>query len=258
MKGKVINIVKKSFLIIFNFIIFTNVNAENTKILIDSAFNCYMNKDYESTIKIYTNLYNQNYSSADLFYNLGNCYIETKDIANAIYFYEKALILSPNDEDILYNLKIANARIKDKVEVLPEIFYISWFKQLMSLMSSDSWAISAIISLIITLLLVFLFLFSNKSKIKKLCFYISILTLLITILTIIFSAKSAKNTINNKFAIIFESTMVKSSPNEEGSNLFEINEGLKVEIKDSINSWYEIKLSDGKDGWIHSENCKKL
>jgi SH3-like domain-containing protein len=52
--------------------------------------------------------------------------------------------------------------------------------------------------------------------------------------------------------------MVKSSPQEEGTNMFEINEGLKVEILDSLNNWYNIRLADGKQGWIVKESVKKL
>ena len=241
-------------LIILGYLSFSQSNSQ----LIDSAFNLYRNKDYESALKIYQDFYSQQYESADLFYNMGNCYMETNDLANAIYFYEKAKILNPNDENIDYNLKIANARIKDRVEAIPEIFYKLWFNNFCSFLSSDAWAIFAVITFCLALILFFIFLFSRKKSIKKLCFYFTILIIIFAIIGLICSYKSAKNINNNKFGIIFNSTMVKSAPNEDGTNLFEINEGLKVEIKDSVQQWKQIRLLDGKERWIIENNIKGL
>lgn len=47
---------------------------------------------------------------------------------------------------------------------------------------------------------------------------------------------------------------IKSSPSETGTDLFLIHEGLKVEITDSLDSWKEIRLSDGNKGWLR-DSC---
>jgi uncharacterized protein YgiM (DUF1202 family) len=52
--------------------------------------------------------------------------------------------------------------------------------------------------------------------------------------------------------------MVKSSPSTDGNNLFEVHEGLKVQVIDTLNHWTEIRLSDGKQGWINSEQIKRF
>lgn len=44
--------------------------------------------------------------------------------------------------------------------------------------------------------------------------------------------------------------MVKSSPDDNGTDLFRINEGLKVAVKDRSGDWIEIRLADGRVGWI--------
>ena len=43
---------------------------------------------------------------------------------------------------------------------------------------------------------------------------------------------------------------VKASPSPGGTDLFIIHEGIKVYFMEKIEDWYEIKLSDGKQGWI--------
>jgi uncharacterized protein YgiM (DUF1202 family) len=101
-------------------------------------------------------------------------------------------------------------------------------------------------------------LFSDKVNLRKIGFVTSILFVFIAIISIIFSTNLAKRVIKNNCAIVFDKSLVKSSPNMESNNLFEVTPGLKVEITDSLNLWYNIKLSDGKQGWIESENVKRL
>ena len=55
---------------------------------------------------------------------------------------------------------------------------------------------------------------------------------------------------HNSAIIITPTVTAKSSPAETGVDLFVIHEGSRVKIVDSIDIWNEIKLSDGKRGWI--------
>lgn len=246
-------------IILLAIICFSNLSAnDDIQALTDSASNYYINADYENALRIYNSIYEQNYSSADLYYNIGNCYYKIGDIANCIYFYEKAHALQPNNKDIEHNLKIANANIKNKVEIIPEVFYISWYNNIMTIMSSDSWSIASVIFFIISLLLIGIFLFSKSIYLRKLGFIVGIICFCTSIISLILSDNQAKDISKNKHLIVFESTIIKSSPSDDSINLFEVNEGLKLEMLDSLNEWINIRLPDGKEGWIHKNNVKKL
>ena len=69
--------------------------------------------------------------SAALYFNLGNSYYKINDLANSIYYYEKALKLMPNDSDVLNNLSYSQNMLIDKVEKLP-INQVSEFFNLIS------------------------------------------------------------------------------------------------------------------------------
>lgn len=235
-----------------------NVFATDIKTNTDSAVTYYLNSDFEKALSFYKEIYNQGYTSADMFFNMGNCYYNTGDIANAIYFYEKAKVINPSDEDINHNLRIANSKIRNKTDEVPEVFYSRWYKNFNSMFSTDRWAIISIICFMLCLGTLSLYLFSRKIIMRKSGFYSSILFLLFSIFSLIFAMNQAKRIKDNKFAIVFETSLIKSAPSEESTNLFEVNEGLKVEITDSLNSWYNIKLADGKQGWIIAKNVKKL
>ena len=50
------------------------------------------------------------------------------------------------------------------------------------------------------------------------------------------------------------SVTVKSTPNQSGTDLFILHEGRKVIIKDNtMKEWKEIRLADGKVGWMPTE-----
>lgn len=50
-------------------------------------------------------------------------------------------MLQPGNGDIRANLEIARGKTVDKVEAVPEIFFVTWTKALINSMSVDSWAI---------------------------------------------------------------------------------------------------------------------
>ncbi len=235
-----------------------NIFAKDIKTDTDSALNYYLKSDFEKALAIYEDLFNQGYGSSDLFYNMGNCYYNMGDLANAIYFYEKAIILNPSDKDIIHNLQIANSKIRNKTDEIPEVFYKRWYKSVVSLCSTDKWAIISIISFVLCLGAVAVYLFTKSISIRKSGFYSAIVFLVISAFSLIFAINQSKKITINNFAIVFETSLIKSGPSDESTNLFEVNEGLKVEITDSLNSWYNIKLADGKQGWIISDNVKKL
>ena len=102
----------------------------------DSA---YIKDDYATAIQIYESLL-KNGESADVYYNLGNSYYKAGEIAKAVLNYERALLMKPGNSDIRANLEVARAKTIDKVEPVPEVFFVSWTKALINSMSVDAWA----------------------------------------------------------------------------------------------------------------------
>ena len=55
------------------------------------------------------------------------------------------------------------------------------------------------------------------------------------------------------------SVTVKSTPSENGNELFVIHEGTCVEIQDdTMKEWVQIQLSDGKQGWIEKNSLERI
>ena len=214
----------------------------------DSA---YMRNDYASAIQIYENLLKQG-EAAEVYYNLGNSYYKSDDIARAILNYERALLLQPGNADIRANLEIARSKTVDKVLPVPEVFFVSWGKSLINMLSMDAWAKLGIVSFVLLLVSCSLFFFSKQVVVKKAGFIAGIAFLLLVLLSNVFAAQQKSMlTQRNEAIVLAPSVTVRSTPSESGVSLFILHEGRKVEIKDNtMREWKEIRLEDGKVGWV--------
>src|SRR4051812_4383220 len=116
----------RKYLIVFILCFPLLIMADDSQSLFNKGNTFYQKEEYDKAIEQYDKLLKQGYESSELYYNLGNSYYKTGNIPSSILNYERALKLSPSDEDIILNLKLANLKIIDKIEPLPQLFYIQW------------------------------------------------------------------------------------------------------------------------------------
>lgn len=242
----------KSLIIIITFIccsVFSR--ADEFAASIDSAAAQYSGKQYEKAVKTYESILAKGVAAAGIYYNLGNSYYKIKQYPKAILNFERAKVLAPDDEDINFNLELCKRYVVDKIDVLPRIFISNWLGKFTGAFSSDTWAIWSITGFILCLVLISVYLFMRMLLIRKIAFWTGMLMFGFSVITFLCSWEQKKEIDNNKQAIVFTPTVnVKSSPDENGTVLFVIHEGLKVAVQDKINDWYKIKLSDGNVGWL--------
>ncbi|MDA3911999.1 MAG: tetratricopeptide repeat protein [Bacteroidales bacterium] len=224
----------------------------------DSAASWYQQDRFDKAIDAWESILEAEGECAELYYNLGNAYFKLDDTGKSILYYERARLLSPEDDDIQHNLEIARAQIADRVEAIPDLFFIVWLNALNRWISGTAWGVFSIILFLSVLGISLWRLFRHKIRGNKLLNYTVINLLIFSGITLLLALRADKMTKQSNEAIIMEDVLVKSSPAETGTNLFEIHEGLKVEIKDSVNSFYEIRLSDGKVGWIRAGTLKDI
>lgn len=247
----------KKFLLIAFLLINCNFSFSNENLLqqIEAGNKFYSNQEYDNAINSYNAVLNEGFEAPELYYNLGNAFYKKGEIAQAILNYERAKILAPEDEDISYNLQIAQTVIVDKIEIVPEFIMKTWYRLFIDIFSSQTWSLLSIFTFISGLSCLLWFLFSSSVAVKKTTFLVAVI-LMITSFTSIIAARTQSDRINNRnTAIVFEpSVTVKSSPAVDATDIFVIHEGTKITIRDEFNKgeeeWIEIRLSDGNVGWI--------
>lgn len=140
------------------------------------------------------------------------------------------------------------------------MFFISWLKSLIDSMSIDGWAYLSIISLCLSFALTLLYLFAQRVGLKKLGFFLAMLSFFIFIVSSIFAFYKHSIMINNHSAIVIAPTAcVKITPDSKAKNIIVIHEGTKLNITDrTLGDWYGVTLSNGDAGWIKTTLIEEI
>ena len=223
----------------------------NVNELMQKGNEYYKNNQFQLAIDEYNKLVNEGYEGASLYYNLGNAHYRLGNVGYAILYYEKALKLSPSDEDAKHNLAIAKLNIKDKVDELPQFFIFNIWEGLLASFSVSGWTMIVYIIFILLLLAVIGYFFSRSVTQQRISFFmgVGLLVLLFSSISLLAVKMNKEFNINN--GVIVENVVtVKSSPDSSSKDEFVIHEGLKVRLEDKVDEWVKIRLADGKIGWI--------
>jgi tetratricopeptide (TPR) repeat protein len=228
---------------------------EVSKIVADEA---YVGGDYALAIQLYEQIIENQGEAPEVYYNLGNSYYKSSELAKAILNYERALLLNPSDGDIRFNLELARSKTVDKITPLSEIFFITWTKDLANVLTSDAWAKLAVISFLIFIICLSVYLFNRRIGIRKVTFFSAIFFIFLSVVANCASNYQKDRILEQKQAIIMQpSITVKSTPDMSGTDLFVLHEGCKVEVKDnSMREWKEIRLEDGNVGWVPANSIE--
>ncbi|MFT3738940.1 MAG: tetratricopeptide repeat protein [Breznakibacter sp.] len=214
---------------------------------------------FAESAQAYEDILKSGVESEALYFNLGNAYYKSGVLPRAILNYERALLLDPDDKDVIYNLDLANSQIADRINDVGHFFLKGWFVDLINKGTSDFWAWTGIAAFIIGLAAFGVFRYSPSTALKRTGFYISIGLLLVVVLAFSFSHQQKDRLANRTEAIVFAPTVnVKSSPDNSGTDLFVIHEGTKVKILETLGSWRKIQLRDGSQGWIPANDFEVI
>lgn len=91
------------------------INKESVKGQFNLGTAIYKENNFEEAAKIYTNLAEKNKDKrveSEVFHNLGNAYLQSKEYEKSIAAYKNALVNNPKDLDTKYNLEYAKMMLK--------------------------------------------------------------------------------------------------------------------------------------------------
>ena len=227
-----------------------------TKAEADSS---YAHEHYQQAARQYEQLLKQGVS-ADLYYNLGNSYYRMDNITKAVLNYERALLLSPGDRDIRFNLQMARSKTIDKIVPESEMFFVTWYHSLVNLQSVDAWARMALITLVAAIVLALAYLFANAVWLRKVGFFCGLFFVVVFLLSNLFAWQQKQALVNRRGAIIIQPAVtVKSTPAQSGTDLFILHEGTRVTILDaSMRNWRSVRVADGKQGWVQTSQIENI
>ena len=131
----------------------------------------YKKEKYEQAAVAYEKILKKEGVAAAVYYNLGNCYYKMDEIPRAVLNYERALLLSPGDEDIRANLVLARSKTIDKTTLASEMFFVTWWRAVVNSMSVQAWTTLAIAAFVLMLVGILLYCFVSTIAVRKVGVY---------------------------------------------------------------------------------------
>jgi tetratricopeptide (TPR) repeat protein len=237
------------FLILFTLTL--KISAGTDYQLLDSANSAYSKKEYSKAVTLYEKVLAQGTEAPELYFNLGNAWFKTNNMPKAILNYERARRLKPDDEATLVNLKMANARIADKIEEGPQHFITGWKIRFLNLFSERIWSMGSIVLFVFCLCLLLVYFVSRRVWLRQLSFVCFLLFLGLSAFTCLTAWNKNELSLTHSEAIVMAPNVsAKGSPDEKGTDLFILHEGTKVFLIQKNDGWTEIKLTNGNTGWL--------
>ena len=137
------------------------------------------------------------------------------------------------------------------------MFIVRWWNGLSQSMTATAWAVMAVVFGAVFALSIALMLVTRRRWLSVTAVVLALISLIIAIFSLIFASKESKRYIQQPEAIVMQSVVnAKGTPNETGTSLFVIHEGLKVAVTDRVGTWVEIKLPNGEKGWVEDSSIE--
>lgn len=223
----------------------------------EQADSAYKAGNYEEAARLYESALRTE-KSAETYYNAGNAYFRLNDYPRAILYYERALRINPADEDAAYNLDLCRTKITDRFDRYPEMFFITWFKQLAYGQPADVWGNYGLCALLFSLIGFGIYRFGVSLRLRKAGFAIGVALLVATIVLEIFAAlQDHRNRTEIKAVVMSETPFLP----DDGTNASKrtLHEGTTVTVLDEgVDGEAQVELPDGKTGWVKEKNLERV
>lgn len=240
------------------------VMANNANI--DRANQAYKQELYNEALKLYFQEAEQTGVSSSLYCNIGDTYYRLKDNVHAVLFYERALLLDPSNSDARFNLEFVRGKMQ-----LPDDAGDSWFSnwvdQTVSRLSSNTWAIIAIITFLLFLAGVAAYLFMDNVLVRKIGFFGGAVMIVLSILANLAAFHVYRKATSGNGAIIMPESVTLSTapraPRDKQGEAFKLQQGTRVEIVDSIvdkstGTWLQVSTAGGHKAWINAKDIEVI
>ena len=239
--------------------VYGGLKAQPADVLWSEAGAAYVQARYQDALDTYQSIYDQGLGSADLYYNMGNCCFKLELYAQAVLWFERAKLLDPKNPDILYNLDLVNRFCLDKIESPPEFFLHTWLRGLRDGFSPNQWAWAALLFLAASAVLLLVFFFGRSRAGRRLAFYCSVCVFILCISAFSFGWSQKVQRQQQNYAVVFVPVAyIKSTPDQQGKDLFILHEGTKLRILDQVGGWGRIELVDRRQGWMELKQVERI
>ena len=219
----------------------------------------YRQARYGAAIALYDSLLRMGYADARIYYNLGNAHFKRGELARSRLNYERALRLDPGDPDTRRNIDLIVSRLTDRVEPVPQFVLYRWWRGMKNSSTPRGILLWGALFFSATLSLAVLFVWWPLLWVRRVLFAaMAALTLAWLSSLILLFDRFDDDAARPAAIVVAGSVTAKSSPDRSGIDSFTIHEGLHVEVRDEHAQWLQVRLPDGKLGWLPNSAVERI
>jgi tetratricopeptide (TPR) repeat protein len=216
---------------------------------LQQATEFYKAEQYDSAAEYYRRIEESGVRNSAIYYNLGNCHFRQHRLGQAVLYFEKALVLAPNDPDIIHNLKFARLNIVDRVPEPQRGFLESVVRSFHMFLPLhvQLWTLTALFAALCLLFSAGLFVSRNA---RLWIIYGSGLVLAAMLLLGASAGTKIYHRENVSYAVVLGKTIDAMNAPDGDKVLFTAHEGTTFRIRKEMDQWVLVSLPNGVSGWV--------
>lgn len=202
--------------------------------------------EYRQALDLYQEVVDSGHVNGHIYYNMGIAWYRMQHKGEAMAAFLTARHFLPRDADVKFNLEHVQDKITDGLGIEMPRSFSDALSFITDFFTARELSFTALLSLGIGLLLLSFWLFYRQIVFLL---KLGVLLLVIAVLSVIFL--QAKSMLTEHWgAVTAERVPVYSGPSEDNTKLFMLHEGAPFVVEQETNDYLQIRLSDGKKGWI--------
>jgi tetratricopeptide (TPR) repeat protein len=224
----------------------------------DRANALYEQQAYDSAAVYYEKIIASGMNNSAVYFNAGNSYFRLKKIGPAILNFERAHLLSPDDPDIIANLRFANSSIIDRLPQQQESFIGAMMVRAHTMLSLSTqlWVLLALLFIVSGCIIAIIYI--GQSNFRLWLIYLSSILFIASIFLGTSAGIKIYTKENVSYAIVLSPALdAKNQPNGN-KVLFTVHEGIKFRIRKTINDWALVSLPTGVSGWVQTSSLGRI
>jgi len=217
----------------------------------------YSQKAYDSAAACFELIAAQKPVNAVLYYNLGNTYYRLNRIGPAVLNYERCLNIDPQFRDAKENLLLTETRISNHIQTVSDIFFIKWWNSLTHPVKAAAWSVSALVVFVLACVIL-LIRKINKTQTKFLPVQVVYVLGFVWCILITLAIVASNKQMRNVGAVVMQNDTPLLNNELHGKPITQLPEGTVVTILEEKDMWVNVRISDGRSGWVQNTLIEKI
>lgn len=215
-----------------------------------AAMEAFDQRQWEDGIRYLDSLEKAGWCAPELFFNMGNAWLEQGEVGEAILYYRRAQLWAPRNEAIRHNLELARSRVNYPNPPLPEFFLTRWWKGMANQLSATAWAVHVVILAWVLLALGVVWYRTRRAALTRWMALAAVLW----ILSLAAGATRYRLETAHPEVVVLRGTLARVGASEEAPERTPLPEGVELRRIDQIGEWVKVILPDGQEGWVRSSD----